>query len=267
MTKLKLASLFAFSVRKAILLVVIALAAAGCANLTDRTSSVGSAGKDLVSGAKYANLLVEIDYPQGYEPNADAVTALKDALVGISDRDAGNIRIVQDASIPAESKQYSFSEIQSLENAHRDHHSQGDTAALYVIYVAGGSDQDTGNGKVLGAAYHGTSIVMFKGNIKANTGGGPLSTRPQEQYVERAVLIHELGHAAGLVNLGAPMVRNHEDPAHPGHSSNSADVMYWALDTSGGIAGLVNCSLREDCGIPYTYDREDRADLDALRSS
>jgi len=258
-------------VRKAFFLVAIVLVTAGCSTITDRTSSVGSAAKELVSNAKYASLLVEIDYPTGYEPNADALAAFKEALTQVSGRDAAHILFAQDPSIPAETNRaYSYNDIQALENAHRDKHSGGDTAALYIVYVAGSSEKDTSDGKVLGAAYHGTSIVIFKGNIKANTGGGGLSTKPQEQYVERAVLIHEFGHAAGLVNLGAPMVRDHEDrmddPAGRGHSTNPNSVMYWKVENTAGLASIVNC-VTGACGadIPHQFDADDKADLQALR--
>ena len=137
-----------------------------------------------------------------------------------------------------------------------------------MVYVAGGSQDDTSDGKVLGAAYHGTSIVMFKGTINANTGGGALSGKPPTAFVERAVLVHEFGHAAGLVNLGAPMQAPHEDASHPHHSTNQKSVMYWAVENSAGLVGIVNCiTLPNDCGIPYQYDDNDKADLRALREA
>jgi hypothetical protein len=259
-------------VRRAAFLLVVAVIAAGCSALNDRVTQPGSAAKDIVS-TKYANLRVELDYPSGSEPNAQAVAELKAALQEVTGRDDAHVTIAQSPDIPAEpNRAYSISDIQALENAHRSSHTGGDTVSVYVVYVAGSSTDDSGSSKVLGVAYHGTSLAMFKGNIRANTApdGSILTQKPQENFVERAVLVHEFGHAMGLVNLGTPMVRDHEDrvndPARHGHSSNAQSVMYYAVETTGGLATIVNC-VTGQCGadIPYRYDADDKADLRALR--
>lgn len=232
---------------------------------------MGCAAKAFVSSADYPTLVVEIDYPSGYEPNSEAVSTLKATLQEISGRSASNIQIQQRAQIPADAnKRYSFDEIEALENKHRETHTRGDTASLYIMYVAGGSEADSDNGKVLGAAYRGTSVVIFKGNIQSSTTAnpGPLSTKPAENLVERAVLVHEFGHAAGLVNLGTPMVRDHEDkvndPAKRGHSTNKDSVMYYAVESSASLQ--IFCQLGiQNCSIPYQFDADDKADLRALR--
>lgn len=240
---------------------------AGCSlsELRDRVSDPGSAGKDLVSGSKYGKLLLEIDHPSGAAPHAAALDGLKATLRGVTGKTSVDVSL--DASIPSEpSKKYSYEQLQALEREHRDRHSGGDTAVLYVLYVAGGSADDGDAGVTLGAAYGGTSLVMFKGNIRDNSGSGPLSGRPTEQALEQAVLTHEFGHAAGLVNLGTPMVRPHEDPEHRGHSSNRESVMYWAVENTAGLLGLLQCGLGSgDCGIPMAFDADDKADLTALR--
>ena len=259
-----------------VLLAALAVALAGCPQKPD--GQVGSAAHDLVSGKAYPNLVVEIDYPSGYDPNPEAVSTLKATLQEVSGRDSAHVQIAQSASIPAEpSKQYRWSEIEALESQKRDRHTGGDTAVLYVIYVAGSSEGDTDQGKVLGAAYRGTSIVIFKGNVKANTveNPSPLSGKPEERFVERAVLVHEFGHAAGLVNLGTPMVRNHEDtaggegndPVRHGHSINKNSVMHWRVENTGGLLPTLQCVLGTECGsdIPYQFDADDKADLKALR--
>jgi hypothetical protein len=246
------------------------LALPGCTlfPLKDRISQPGSEAKDLVSPARYAKLHVELDHPAGAAPDAAAIDVLRSTIMDVTGRDSAHVDIQQSADIPAEpDKKYTWDEIQALENAHRSRHTSGDTVALYVVYVAGGSQDDSSSGKVLGAAYHGTSIVMFKGNIDAST-GGTLSGKPPTTYLERAVLVHEAGHAMGLVNLGAPMQTNHEDGGHPHHSSNQQSVMYWAVENTGGLFGLVNClASPDDCGIPYKFDANDEADLRALRGS
>lgn len=246
-------------------LLVAAALLPGCAFL-DRPTPPGAEGDEIV-GTKYAKLLVEIDHPPGYAPNDEALNVLRNTLIDVTGRSGANVQITKDASIPAQAgKKYSWAEIQALEDAYRGRRSGGDTAVLYVVYVAGGSEDDDGDARVLGAAYEGTSLVIFKGNIKDST-GGPLTGRPEERFVERAVLVHEFGHAAGLVNLGTPMVTPHEDPQHPGHSNNRESVMWWAVENTGGLLDLAACVVGFECGanIPFQFDANDKADLRALR--
>ena len=252
---------------KLLALLVVASLAAGCTlPWPPRQDGPGDAAHDLVSGAKYPKLLVEIDHPPNAGPHAAALDVLRATLREVTGKSSIDVEV--DASIPSEpNKKYTFEEIERLEEQHRDHQTRGDTAVLYVLYVAGGSSGDSDDGVVLGAVYAGTSIVMFKGNIRSSSGGGPLSSRPPEEVVERAVLVHEFGHAAGLVNLGAPMQRPHEDPENQGHSSNRNSVMYWAVESSAGLALLCQLGLGTDCGVPYQFDADDKADLRALREA
>lgn len=252
---------------------VVLLAVSGCFTsgpLSDKVSHVGDANKDLGTPAKYTKLLVEIDHPPSDGPDPDALATFKENLQQATGRAASAITFdTSDASIPAEpSKKYTLDEIQALENAHRQHHSGGDTAVLYMIYVSGGNEADTQQGTVLGVTYRGTSIAIFKGNIRAASASGLLSSAPPLTCVEQSVVTHEFGHAAGLVNLGTPMQKPHEDADHKGHSSNKNSVMYWQVESSYGIQNLFTPITGGNCdgtGIPYRFDADDLADLAAVR--
>ena len=148
-----------------------------------------------------------------------------------------------------------------LERAHRSMYAQGNQAVLYMLYLDGGFERDNSETSSLGAAYRGSSVVMFKGNLKAASKQSSLDlTKPPLKEVEEAVLVHELGHVLGLVNHGTAMVRPHEDRDHPGHSSNDASVMYWAVESSaiGAILGQYP---------PDDFDSDDKADLQAARNA
>jgi len=57
------------------------------------------------------------------------------------------------------------------------------------------------------------------------------------RYVEQSTLIHEMGHALGLVNTGLPMKTAHEDPINKHHCNDDKCVMYW---TNEGSSDMVN---------------------------
>lgn len=244
---------------------VATTALAGCFDqLFPDRSRPGSDADDLVDGSKHPKLLVEIDYPAGYGPNAEAKAVLKSTLADVSGRDPSRIEFREEAEIPAQpEKKYTLNEIVALEDEHRDLRTEGDTAVLYIAYVAGGYSEDAGDSRVLGIAYRGTSLAIMKGNIKEATRSSLLDVRPEEKCVERAVLVHEFGHAAGLVNLGTPMVRDHEDPQHSGHSKNPESVMYYAVENSVDLLSFFTGGCSD---IPYQFDDDDKADLRALRS-
>lgn len=250
--------------RRLAFLVVASVLLAGCSHAAffNRFSKPGSAAHDLVSGKNYSSLVIEIDHPQGYAPDAAALRDFESVVRGVVDKQSVTFDV--QASIPSEpNRKYSYREIEQLESRHRDRHTSGDTAVLYVVYVAGGSESDTDQGRVLGAVYRGTSMVIFKGNILDNAKSGLLSTRPEARFIERSVLVHEFGHAAGLVNLGAKMVTDHEDPQHRGHSSNRESVMFWAVDNSADLFNI----FTGGADIPWQFDANDKADLKALRES
>ena len=248
-------------------LVFVALLLAGCNGIIPTGGGPGDAARELVDPRLHAKLVVELDYPAGSAPNAEAKSVLKSTLAEVTGRDASRIEIVESADIPADkSKKYSLNEIRALETEHRDRRSSGDTAVLYVLYLAGGYSEDAGDSRVLGIAYGGTSVAMFKGNIQEATRsgivGGIRVPTVEERCIERAVLVHEFGHAAGLVNLGTAMQRPHEDPANRGHSANQASVMYYAVENTVDLFALFTGGCSE---IPYQFDDDDKADLAALR--
>src|SRR5262249_39252332 len=106
----------------ALVTILLVVALAGCNFPLNNGGAVGSAAKGLVDPRKYAKLVVEIDYPQGYGPDADAIGAFKQTIEQVSGRSADDITIDEQAQIPVETgKKYTLSEIVALEDAHRDH--------------------------------------------------------------------------------------------------------------------------------------------------
>jgi hypothetical protein len=124
---------------------------------------------------------------------------------------------------------------------------------MYVLYLDGGSDQDSGSGKVLGLTYSTSSFAVFQPNVRASP-----NLVVGASAVESAVVVHELGHVLGLVDAGTPMVQPHEDAAHAGHDASDACVMYWAIDTSDVLTLIQNRGA-----VPTQFDARCVADLQA----
>jgi len=103
------------------------------------------------------------------------------------------------------------------------------TAEFYVVYVNGYyNNQGTVNKVIIGLSIPGTPVVAVFKDLILNSG----FTTFANAILEQATLVHEFGHALGLVNNGVPMVINHEDPEHPHHCTNDQCIMFWVENSS-----------------------------------
>ncbi|MFT5681272.1 MAG: putative Zn-dependent protease [Myxococcota bacterium] len=85
---------------------------------------------------------------------------------------------------------------------------------------------------ILGVSISGTSVIaMFKPVIDSTS-----DLEPVAAYSEQAVILHEVGHALGLVNSGVEMVTDHQDTDNGHHCTADQCVMYYANE---GTADLV----------------------------
>lgn len=206
---------------------------------------------DLVSGEKYSKLVVEIDHASGFAPRS-AATELLQTRINERLTKPGGVTFASLEPFTASDTEYTIDEIRAKERQLRDTYASHDTTVLYILYLNGHSASDDDDGKVLGVHYNPGAIAIFKNTI--DTSGGTFGVGADA--VEKAVLVHEFGHAIGLVNNGIPMVTPHEDAGHRGHSTNEDSVMYWAVENTLGIQGLLGT-------IPNQFDENDIADVRA----
>ena len=109
---------------------------------------------------------------------------------------------------------------------------------------------------MLGVAVDASTVAIFQDTISQSEN---FLGRPSADEMERAVTVHEAGHLLGLVNLVYQSPIDHEDPDHPGHSSNEDSVMYWAIE-SNSIGNVFSGS------IPDEFDADDKSDLAGMAS-
>jgi hypothetical protein len=135
------------------------------------------------------------------------------------------------------------------------------------MLIDGRSDQDDVSNRVLGLAWDHAHVALFMDSIDAVcvTMGCPPrmldQLLPAGQY---AILLHELGHLLGLVNLGLPMVEEHEDPDSVGHCDNPDCNMYHAFERQRALEQLHERFIAGDT-TPSSFDDACLADLAALR--
>lgn len=213
----------------------------------------------------FPDLVVEIDYVEGRAPHPGALAALEATLNEVVDK--RSITILEPTEIPpppeTERKQdrprvAHASSFDSMPAANLTY-GQGSTAYLHVIYLDGIAR--TTEGSHLLGLHIGQAVILYPDAWRGQS-REPVriddSAERKEFELERAVLIHEIGHAFGLVDGGAPMVRPHSDGT--GHSSNRGSVMYAEVDRPGSLLSLLQ---REE--IPFRFDTDDLADLRALQ--
>jgi hypothetical protein len=142
---------------------------------------------------------------------------------------------------------HSAEEIRTLADESGSRQGHDNTAVIHLLYLAGQYERND----VLGVGVRGDTTAIFPAEIAS--AATPLVRRAR---IEESVVVHEIGHLLGLVDLFRDTGR--DDPNHPGHSKNPKSVMYWAVESS-----LVAQAL--DGPPPVDFDSADLADLAAIR--
>lgn len=108
----------------------------------------------------------------------------------------------------------------------------GDEVHVTILFVNGLFDS---NEAILGIHPANRHYAFVFKDVVESVGGDATTQR----YVEQATIVHEIGHAIGLVANGVPMVNAHEDTDHPHHTTNRDGVMYWAVESRNGALAFL----------------------------
>ena len=216
----------------------------------DDFTSVGSLNHQYLQSNSFPRLVVEIDSAESTPGSDNAVSVLISTIKMYADKPRG---IIQSGGnkFSTQKAKYTAQDLLELAKQNRSSYSQGDTVSLYILYVNGSFAE---NEDALGVALNASVFVIFKDRISQATTALVLASE-----IERAVLIHELGHLLGLVNINYQSSRNHEDSGHPKHANNTNSVMYWAVEDI-SVANILRG------GPPYRFDSDDQYDIEMIKN-
>lgn len=121
---------------------------------------------------------------------------------------------------PLDAAGYEFSnqQILALADQHRDIQVGADEAHLHVLFLDGKYAEDTQQSLVRALHLGGTRIIAVFGAVSAHSSD-------YERVAEQAAIVHEFGHAFGLVDLGIPAAPGHVDAESAQHCAEPDCVM------------------------------------------
>jgi predicted Zn-dependent protease with MMP-like domain len=143
-------------------------------------------------------------------------------------------KITEMQKLPAQNKfTWTEDELVQLAQTHRQNKTSQTGGSFVILFLNGFfSDSGVADSDVLGVNLTGTSIVaIFKPVITAAWKGEHFYVG---KFIEQSTVVHEMGHALGLVNDSLPMVTPHQDVARGSHCTNENCVMFW--EDSGAAA-------------------------------
>ena len=190
--------------------------------------AVGSSANELLNATKYKSLKIEVQYMQGFAPDAAALNHLQNFLGSYVNKPDGITVVTKEISGTGDMN-LSADKIHAIEKANRTAFSTDTEIAVYILYTNGNYTDNN----VLGVAYRNTSAAIFGKKVRDNSGGLGQASRTK---LEATVLEHELSHLLGLVDIGSAMQTAHK--ANGNHCNNQNCLMYYASETT-DVLGLL----------------------------
>lgn len=219
----------------------------------DKTANLLGTGKsanDILSNEKFTKLKIEIAYVVGFRPTQEALDSFVLYLKQNTFKE--DIEMVFLELPSPDEEDLTVQEIADLEAENRTAYNDGETLAIYIYFADAPAEDDIEDeGLVtLGAVFRNTSMVIHEITIQRLAGRSLFITNAD---VEIATINHEFGHLFGLVNLGTPLVNNHEDSESPNHCNVDGCLMRGQLqfgDSSGKSTTLIaKNALESACSL------------------
>lgn len=206
------------------------------------TSAPGAFAGVLLAPGPAERLVIDVLVQEGQDADAATLNLVKSLL---AEQSGKPVTVRGPNTLNAAASSYSSNDIRGL--AAQGLPQSDGTAVIHLLFLSGDFEKDG----VLGVTVRGDTMAVFPDAISRSA--SPLVSPSR---IERSVVVHELGHVLGLVDLF--LDANREDPDHPGHSKNRNSVMFWAVE-SDLVAQLFTGPP------PVDFDSADLADLRRIR--
>ena len=235
-------------------IVLVSSSLAGCFGdaldevLPERYGTPGGLTLACLQSNTYQSMVIEIDHEADYAPQSSSLDMIVERLESVCDK-PGGISIELDEVEFNHEGTWSADDVREKSRLTKDASATTDSTLRWQIIFPSGTYEDD---SVLGVAVDASSVAMFGDSIE--NAGAPFGIRISAEDVENSVMVHEIGHLLGLVNLVYESEFEHEDENNEGHSNNDESVMYWAIEST-DLANFISGSL------PNEFDEYDLADL------
>lgn len=244
---------------KAAALLALAVLASGCIDVLGAPSGPTLPQALLWRGVA-SSILIEVDAAPGMAPDPTALKLLRTTLAEVTGKP---VAMTGPTAMPAQGGDY---EADDLLRIHRetaffggDSFLDGGRAVLHVLYLDGRPGGDDAGHRTLGRTVVEDGVIaVFRTSYSSAHRVLNDTWVDATAEMDRHVLLHEAGHALGLVGNGIPQVRDHADPGSPGHSRYPESVLYHhpPMTPKQLVTGPVST----------TFDVDDLADLAAFRA-
>jgi predicted Zn-dependent protease len=204
---------------------------------------------------------IEVDYQSGAEPytgsvllfgrlwdtfqtNVEAIFSAHPKTLYLDDELAEMERL-SDVS----GTDFDVGKILDIADRHRQSADTATRRSFYFLFLDGYFKDQTGRRpNVLGVSIGKTGVIaMFKPVID--------STGSSRKRIEQTTMVHELGHAIGLVDNGVPALDDtHRDDPHGAHCTNDECIMYWLNESGSDLAGFVTRNLLSSNTVLFDQD-------------
>lgn len=208
----------------------------GVIDVSANRRAVGDSANDMLADANFQNMVFELFYVEGMEPTSVTIQNFEDFLSERLNK-SGEITITLTQIESRNQSTYTLTDIRNIEDTIRTEYNDGDTVAVFGLFIDGEYSENTDNGTVLGVAYRNTSFVVFEESIQSFS-GQPFA--PSTTVLESTVLNHEFGHLLGLVNAGTPLQSDHQDVENGRHCTVDDCLMFWTAETGEGLINMIS---------------------------
>ena len=188
---------------------------------------------------------VEVHYEEGHEPfaglrfNGDPLwSVLETNLQALFQYRSTVPNLIVPKELESMSKMpilnqssWSTDQILELHNQQFKKTASKETAVFYIYFLGGFSESGE---SVIGLSINGTPVIALFKDVIRSLGGNAT-----QKFVEQSTLVHEMGHAVGLVNNGVPVTSSYHDNENGTHSSNDDSVMYWLNEGKSDMVSFV----------------------------